>query len=99
MNLETTRHDSPFYYAPQRLHEHQLGFEWTEKWQDRVEGTLSYLPGLGKEADVSATFIQSVDVEAKLKFTERTGLRAAFGWSETPTYHQLTSELAFTGRF
>jgi tetratricopeptide (TPR) repeat protein/peptidoglycan/xylan/chitin deacetylase (PgdA/CDA1 family) len=98
MDGDDTKKTSPFYYAPQSLQEYQLGVDWVEKWGERWEGSARYLPGIGKESNVGATFIQIVDVSGEVHFTERTGLRASFDYSLTPTYHQYATTLSFVWR-
>ena len=75
-----------------------MGLEWSQKWNERYEGRLSYLPGFGTEAGGHAVFIQDFEAEGWLHFSERCGLRLNAHGSETPTYRQMATELSLTLR-
>jgi tetratricopeptide (TPR) repeat protein len=89
---------SPDYYSPQRLTQHQLGFDFDPRagW---IQPSVRYLPGVGQESGTDYRFIQDIQAALLFRFNEYITLQPIYDMTKTPTYRRDSYNVILTMRF
>jgi len=90
--------DSPDYYSPHHLQQHQFGFDWPIRWEKDFRLRIAYLPGVGKESISSTQFVQTLELEIIKTWHDRWTVGLTGSADASPTYRSARSKLYFECR-